>query len=380
MQEQIYFLNCEEELQTERVLNYLNYERRPLVHFTQVDDIKTAKYVLLTIGRKCMDNISAAAECQAMLCGKAHIIILVRQDIFESYEKYCRSPQAEETSESYAYQMIQVFNESKDKRKWIYTYSSVEEIVNIVGNIILAEYFEIDFVKPIVTMKPNEYFQNTLIFRNEGYVELTGYYIDGFFIHNVGKHRPKLRNFNPVMKKADPFEELHINMDFKAPDIAGSFIFYIIVKKMGRILKMEDSIRSFTIHVRSFNESGLYDAVLLEEHPGNGKLYTQKDDFKKIWRLKNVSGEDWKKVVFKVRYEHLTHYFCKERKKVLGPIPNGSEFTLDAMFHPPDIPGKYTAFWQLLRADGTEIIIDGPLCCSVVTQYETQSLFEVCFP
>lgn len=145
MQEQIYFLNCEEELQTERVLNYLNCERRPLVHFTQVDDIKTAKYVLLTIGRKSMDNISAAAECQAMLCGKAHIIILVRQDIFESYEKYCRSPQAEETSESYAYQMIQVFNESKDKRKWIYTYSSVEEIVNIVGNIILAEYFEIDW-------------------------------------------------------------------------------------------------------------------------------------------------------------------------------------------------------------------------------------------
>lgn len=75
-------------------------------------------------------------------------------------------------------------------------------------------------------------------------------------------------------------------MDFKAPDIAGTFIFYIIVKKQGRILKMEDSIRSFTIHVRSFNESGLYDAVLLEEHPGNGKLYTKKDDFKKIWRLR----------------------------------------------------------------------------------------------
>lgn len=49
-----------------------------------------------------------------------------------------------------------------------------------------------------------------------------------------------------------------------------------------------------------------------------------------------------------------------------------------AKFPPPDIPGKYTYLFQLYREDGTEIITDSPLSCSVITQYETLSEFEVC--
>ncbi len=276
------------------------------------------------------------------------------------------------------YQIIQIFNDNRRKRRWIYTYLSADEVNNIIKTVILAEYFDVAFLESHIEVKPGEHFQNMLIFRNKGYIKLQEYYIDGFFSHKAGKHRPKLQKYNPIIKTVNPDEEESIAMEFQAPDIAGSFIFYVIIKKTGRLLKMEDSIKSFVMHVTSISEAGEYDAVLLKEYPENGKLYTNKIDFKKTWRLKNVSGENWRRVIFKVKYEHLTHYFCMERKKLYCNILNGAEFEIEAYFHPPDIPGKYTVFWQLLKEDGTEIITDGPLCCSVVTQYETQPEFEVC--
>lgn len=363
-------------MQVEQVLRYLNNIQDSKLCFEETKNVKDAEYTLLLIGENYDYQWSMIKECKNLLDEPTQLIILVEKSLFESYER-CRKA-TENNLDKLEYQIIQIFNENREKRKWIYTYFSTTEVNNIIRTVILAEYFNVTFLEPYIDVKIGECFQNTLTFRNKGYIKLQGYYIDGFFSHKAGKHRPRLQVFDTAINTVYPGEEKSIAMKFQAPDIAGSFIFYVIIKKMGRLLKMEDSIKSFIIHVTSEWESRRYDAVLLNEFPENGKLYTDKIDFEKTWKLKNVSGENWKKIVFRIKYEHLTHYFCKERRKIYFNILNGEEFEIKAKFHPPDIPGKYTVFWQLLKEDGTEIITDGPLCCSVVTQYETQSLFEVC--
>lgn len=375
-QGKIYFKNCTENLKTEDILEYLNSKSDSDICFGKTDNINEAEYGILIIEEEKAGSIFLVEEC-AKLLTMQKCIVLVRDILFENYELYKKEPQDKMFSIHPAYQVISLFNENQNNRRWIYTYSSIKEISSIIGKIVLSEYFSLEFVRSDIKIEPKEYFENTLVLTNTGYVKLEGYYIDGFFIHNTGKHRPKLEIVNPVISTVYPHKEVQMKMNFQAPDIAGSFVMYLVIKKKGRILKMDDSIREFFIHVTTEDRYAPYDAILLEEDPPNGKLYTDKYDFKKTWKLKNVSGKDWKKVIFKVKYEHLTHYFCKERKKVYYNIPNGGEVIVSAKFHPPDIPGKYTAFWHLQKEDGTEISTDGPLCCSVVTQYETQSQFEI---
>lgn len=376
MRGKIYFQNYEENVQTEQILRYLNNKQDSRICFEETNNVKDAEYALLLIGENFNYQWSMVETCKDLLKEQAQLIVLVKKSLFEAYERYKRA--SKDNFDKLEYQIIQIFNENKEKRRWIYAYVCPNEINNIIGKVILAEYFNVTFLEPCIEVNQGEDFQNILVFQNKGYVKLEEYYIDGFFSHKTGKHRPKLQEFSPIIKTVNPDEKASIAMKFQAPDIAGSFIFYIIIKKADRLLKMEDSIRSFILHVKSKHQAKGFDAVLLKEYPENGKLYTNKIDFEKTWRLKNVSGVDWEKVIFKVKYEHLTHYFCKERKKIYSNILNGDEFEVKAKFHPPDIPGKYTVFWQLMKEDGTEIITDGPLCCSVVTQYETQSLFEVC--
>lgn len=375
-QGKIYARSSENKVKIEKILEYLNSKADSEMRFQQTDDMQEAEYAVLIIGDGDSKKLPSAKESRKLL-DMQRCIVLVKKMLFDKYEKYRKECKKGVISTNPIYQVIRSFNEDQKNRRWIYTYKDINEISNIIGKIVLSEYFSINFRKSKVHVKPGEYFENILIFRNTGHVRLEGYYIDGLFIHNTGKHRPRLENFNPVIETVHPHKEIQMKMAFQAPDIAGSFIFYLIIKKRNRILKMDDSIRKFILHVTSADDVVSYDAVLLDESPPNGILYTDKKDFVKKWTLKNISGENWKKVIFKVKYEHLTHYFCKERKKVLYDVLDGSEFTISAQFYPPDIPGKYTAFWQLQREDGTEIMTDGPLCCSVVTQYEKQSSFEV---
>jgi hypothetical protein len=342
------------------------------IRFQKTSLIQEAEYAVLIIGKGNAEKLPSVEESEQLLTMQ-QCIFLVEKVLFEEYESYRKK---EAGPSSPVYRVIRFFNENRENRRWIYTYTPAGEISSMIGKIILSEYFSINFSKAKVHVKPGECFENTVTFKNTGYTRLNGYFIDGLFIHNTGKHRPRLENFNPIIKATKPHEEMHIKMDFKAPDIAGSFAFYLIVKKRGLILNMDDAVRKFVLHVASEDEPS-YDAVLLEESPPNGILFTDKKDFIKTWRLRNTSGENWRKILFKVKFESATHYFCKERKKVYYDIPDGSEFTISANLYSPDIPGKYTVYYQLLREDRTEIVTDGPICCSVVTQYERQSQFEV---
>lgn len=363
-------------MRIKEICEYLNLRSDSEISFQKTDDTKEAEFSVLIIGNGNDRELPSVEESETLL-RMQQCIFLVKKTLFDDYETYRKGQRKGEISSKSAYQIIRIFNENWENRRWIYTYTSVNEIGSIIGNVILSEYFSLNLSKSKVDVKIGEYFDNILTIKNTGYISLKEYYIDGLFIHNTGKHRPKLKNFNPVIKTVYPHKEIQVKMNFQAPDIAGSFIFYFIIKKRGRILKMEDSIREFIFHVTSEDDIESYDAVLLEESPPNGILFTDKKDFVKIWRLRNVSGENLKKVIFKVKFESLTHYFCKERKKIYENVPAGSEFTISAKFYSPDIPGKYTVYYQLLREDGTEIITDGPICCSVVSQYERQSQFEI---
>ncbi len=375
-QGKIYFRNSEKNVKIEEVLEYLNSKADSEIRFQTTGDMQKAEYAVLIIGEGEAGKLPSIEETRKLLYMQ-QCIVLVKKVLFDNYEKYRKEQKNGKVSDNPAYQVIRIFNEDLKNRRWIYTYTFENEISIIIGKIILSEYFSINFSKSKVNAKTGECFENILTFKNTGYTRLEGYYIDGLFIHNTGKHRPRLESFDPVIGTVWPHKEIQMKMNFQAPDIAGSFIFYLIIKKRGRILKMDDSIRKFILHVTSAYDTVSYDAVLLEESPPNGILYTDKMDFLKNWKLKNISGENWKKIIFKIRYEHLTHYFCKERRKIIYDVPDGSEFTISGKFYTPDIPGKYTAFGQLLREDGTEITTDGPLCCSVVTQYERQSQFEI---
>lgn len=368
----IYFRSSEPQIRIEEILEYLNLRSDSEIRFQKTSLIQEAEYAVLIIGKGNAEKLPSVEESEQLLTMQ-QCIFLVEKVLFEEYESYRKK---EAGPGSPVYRVIRFFNENRENRRWIYTYTSAGEISSMIGKIILSEYFSINFSKAKVHVKPGECFENTVTFKNTGYTRLNGYFIDGLFIHNTGKHRPRLENFNPIIKATKPHEEIHIKMDFKAPDIAGSFAFYLIVKKRGLILNMDDAVRKFVLHVASEDEPS-YDAVLLEESPPNGILFTDKKDFIKTWRLRNTSGENWRKILFKVKFESATHYFCKERKKVYYDIPDGSEFTISANLYSPDIPGKYTVYYQLLREDRTEIITDGPICCSVVTQYERQSQFEV---
>lgn len=377
MNEKIYCMNYERAFPVENLLNYLNTHKDSRFSFEQTEDFRSADYALFVIGETSVDNLTIA-EGKAIIDSPLNTIVLVKRNLFEQYEFQRRSVRSQNGFSSTALQLIQLFNENSPKRKWIYTYARIEEIIPIVGNIILSEYFEASFTNPVIQAHPGEQFQNSLLLQNKGHIKLHGYYIDSFYGLKGGKFRPRLINSLPVVGEILPQEHIAIPLDFYAPDFAGAFIFYIMIKKEGLLLKMDDSIKSFVLHVSNKALPGACDAVLLEEAPENGKLYTEKRDFEKVWRLKNVSNETWRKIIFKVKYESVTHYFCKERKKIITDIPNGSEFKVRAKFHPPDIPRKYTALFQLYRENGTEIITDSPLTCSVITQYETLSEFEVC--
>lgn len=377
MNDKIYCMNCESAFHIESLLNYLNTHKDSLSLFEQAENFHSADYALFVIGEDPIDNL-AVAESRTIIESPLNTIILVKKNLFEQYESQRKSVQNQKNFSSNAFQLIRLFNENRLKRKWIYTYAEISEIIPVVGNIILSEYFEAAFANPIIKARPGEHFQNNLLLQNNGHIKLRGYYIDSFYGLRGGKYRPRLKKCLPVIGEILPQERIFIPLDFQAPDFAGAFISYIIIKKEGLLLKMEDSIRSFVLHVREEASPSACDAVLLEEYPENGKLYTEKTDFEKVWRLKNISNENWRKIICKVKYESVTHYFCKERKKVITDIPNGSEFTVRVKFHPPDIPGKYIALFQLFRENRTEIITDAPLSCSVITQYETLSEFEVC--
>lgn len=360
-------------MRIEEILEYLNLRSDSEIRFQETPRIQEAEYAVLIVGKGNEEKSPSVEESKTLL-SMQHCIFLVEKVLFEDYETYGKK---EEISDNPAYRVIRFFNENQENRRWIYTYTAANKISSIIGKIILSEYFSIDFSRAEVNVKPGEYFENTLTFKNTGYTRLNGYFIGGLFIHNTGKHRPRLENFDPIIKMTYPHDEIQMNMNFQAPDITGSFAFYVIIRKSGLILNMEDSIRKFILHVASEDNAASCDALLLEESPPNGILFTDKKDFIKTWRLRNTSGENWRKIIFKVKFESVTHYFCKERKKVYYDVPNGSEFTISAKLYSPDIPGKYTVYYQLLREDGTEIITDGPICCSVVTQYERQSRFEI---
>lgn len=248
MRGQVYFLNYEINIQTQEIVDFLNERQNSNVHFSEVEDVVNAEYAILLIGNDIKETLPPVKECEALLEQQAHIIILVNKELFESYEQ-CRKVPKDADINRPIYKIIQMFNEDNRRRRWIYAYQSIKEINNIIGTVILSEYYDVIFLKQIVEVRPGDCFQNFLLFRNKGYVELKDYYIDGFFSHKAGKHRPILKDFNPLLQKVLPDKETYIPFEFLAPDIAGTFIFYAIISKPGRKLKMEDCTISFVIHV-----------------------------------------------------------------------------------------------------------------------------------
>lgn len=371
----ICFFNYEERVREEYIVACLN-EQSPGLCFKKIKDKDEADYVILIIGTETAGLPSLTEQDSFFLPELAETIVLVKKDVFHRYECEKRNAGSSGAAEQAGYHLIQMFD-SEQKRKWIYTYLTENDVLEIVKAVLMSDSFTFTFDKQYIETEPEKPFQNMLLFRNNGHVNLEGYHIEGFYNHKMGKHRPKLLNFQPEIETVFPKDVLPIEMDFTAPDIAGSFIFYAVLKKQGGILKTEDTVASFVIHTAGGEKEKTCEAALLKESPENGKLFTDKANFTKKWTLKNNSGRDWPKVIFREKYDHFTHHFCREKEKVYTDILQGEVFELEANFYSPDISGNYTSYWHLLHEDGTEISVNGPLCCSVVTQYEMNPVFKL---